>query len=203
MLPVGTIRLIRRLLPQVKLIFLMRDPLARAWSHAKHNFGYREANFASRTAAFEAVPDRQWRENFAHDWPLANGDYLGQLRRWLSVFPREQLYVGFYESLARRPETLLRDLFGFLGIDPDVLDHFDLETSQRSTNRIQPRSEMANTVESGIVGNGILRRAGLLIRYGNLGVLYDRPGRIRHCPLNTRAKLRVCGHSQKRCAGKH
>src|SRR5438445_733924 len=89
-----------------------------------------------------------------------------------------------------------------LGIDPDVLDHLDLETSHRSTNGVQPRSKMANTVESGIVRNGILRRAGLLIRYGNLGVLYDRPGRIRHCPLNTRAKLRVCGHSQKRCAGK-
>jgi len=120
LLPVGRIRLIRRLLPQVKLIFLMRDPVARAWSHAKHNFRYREASFAGRTAAFEAVTDRQWRANFAHDWPLASGDYLGQLRRWLSVFPREQLYVAFYESIARQPETLLRDLFGFLGVDPAV-----------------------------------------------------------------------------------
>ncbi len=119
-LPLGRIRLIRRLLPQVKLIFLMRDPVARAWSHAKHNFRYREASFAGRTAALEAVPDRQWHESFTHEWPLANGDYLGQLQRWLSVFPREQLYVGYYESIARQPETLLRDLFRFLGVDPVV-----------------------------------------------------------------------------------
>ena len=120
LLPVSRIRLIRRLLPQVKLIFLMRDPVARAWSHAKHNFRYREASFTGCTADFEAVTDRQWCDNFAHDWPLANGDYLGQLRRWLSVFPREQLYVGFYESIVRQPETLLRDLFSFLGVDPEV-----------------------------------------------------------------------------------
>src|SRR5215813_11373523 len=120
LLPVGRIRLIRRLLPPVKLIFLMREPIARAWSHAKHNYRYAEANFASCTTSFKGLSDRHWRENFAHEWPLASGDYLGQLRRWLSVFPREQLYVGFYESIARQPETLLRDLFAFLGVNPAV-----------------------------------------------------------------------------------
>src|SRR5262249_16352453 len=112
-LPLSRIRLIRRLLPDVKLIFLMREPVARAWSHAKHNFRYGEANFAGPAADLANVPGCQWRENFAHEWPLTSGDYLGQLRRWLSVFPREQVYVGFYESIARRPEALLRDLFTF------------------------------------------------------------------------------------------
>ncbi|MBI1913837.1 MAG: sulfotransferase domain-containing protein [Planctomycetes bacterium] len=120
LLPVGRIRLIRRLLPQVKLIFLMREPVGRAWSHAKHNYRYREASFAGCTAPFDAVTDDQWRENFTHDWPLASGDYLGQLLRWRSVFPRAQLYVGFYESIARQPELLLRDLFRFLGVNPEV-----------------------------------------------------------------------------------
>jgi hypothetical protein len=107
-------------MPDVKLIFLMRDPISRAWSHAKHNLRYREANFAAADAEFGAITADQWRENFAHDWPLVSGDYLGQLRRWLAVFPREQMYVGFYESIARRPQTLLRELFTFLGVDADV-----------------------------------------------------------------------------------
>ena len=42
------------------------------------------------------------------------------LRRWSSLFPREQLYVGFYESIASRPQALLRDLFAYLGVNPDV-----------------------------------------------------------------------------------
>jgi len=132
-LPVERVRWIRRLMPDVKLIFLMRDPVSRAWSHAKHNYHYREANFASYTAAFEAITERQWRENFAHEWPLANGDYLGQLRRWLSVFPREQLYLDFYESIAECPQTLLSNIFAFLGVAP-IKDF----SSFRLTERIFP-----------------------------------------------------------------
>jgi hypothetical protein len=132
-LPVGRIRLLRRLRPDLRLIFLMRDPVARAWSHAKHNHYHREANFASSAEALEAVPEAQWRENFTHAWPLACGDYLGQLRRWLSVFPREQVYVGFYESIAKSPECLLRGLFAFLGVEAGV----DLSTL-RLRERVLP-----------------------------------------------------------------
>ncbi len=120
LLPVQRIRLIRLLMPDVKLIFLMRAPVARAWSHAKHNHRYGEANFVSSTAELDSATDDQWRANFQHDWPLASGDYLGQLRRWLSVFPRPQMYVGFYESIARDPTALLRDVFAFLNVRADV-----------------------------------------------------------------------------------
>jgi len=119
-LPVETIRLVRRLFPDVKLLFLMRDPVSRAWSHARHSYRYREANFAACAADLDAIADGQWLENFGQDWPLASGDYLGQLRRWLSVFPRERIHVGFYEAIAGRPQEMLREIFAFLGVTPDV-----------------------------------------------------------------------------------
>jgi hypothetical protein len=122
LLPVAMIRLIRRLFPDLRLVFLLREPISRAWSHARHNHRYREANFSrpAGPAPLAAVSERQWRENFTHDWPLASGDYLGQLRRWLSVFPRERVYVGYYESIARSPAALLRDIFSLLGLSADV-----------------------------------------------------------------------------------
>jgi hypothetical protein len=116
LLPVERIRLIRSLMPGVRLVYLMREPVARAWSHARHNHLYGEANFLSLPSG--PATEGQWRENFTHDWPLNSGDYLGQLRRWLSVFPPEQMYVGFYESIAREPAALLRRVFAFLGADP-------------------------------------------------------------------------------------
>lgn len=119
-LPVARIRLIRALLPDVKLLFLMRDPVARAWSHAKHTYRYREANFSAGAGPLDGVTDAQWCNNFAHDWTLAAGDYLGQLRRWLSIFPREQMFIGYYESLATRPEALLREVFAFLGVSSEL-----------------------------------------------------------------------------------
>jgi hypothetical protein len=120
LLPVERIQLIHWLMPDVKIIFLMRDPIGRAWSHAKHNHRYGEANFIGSSKAFAAVDDADWMKNFTHDWPLASGDYLGQLRRWLTVFPREQLYVGFYESIASNPESLLREVLDFLGAGKEV-----------------------------------------------------------------------------------
>ncbi len=119
-LPTARIRLLRRLIPDLKLIFLLREPIARAWSHAKHTHRYREATFAGNTSDFAAVTAADWQANFAHDWLTTSGDYLGQLQRWLSVFPREQVYVGFHESIAARPAELLRDIFAFLGVDPGV-----------------------------------------------------------------------------------
>ena len=76
-LPLETIRRIRGLMPDLKLIFMMREPIARSWSHAKHNYRFCEANFADTACEFAAVSESRWRENFVHEWPLASGDYLG------------------------------------------------------------------------------------------------------------------------------
>ncbi len=119
-LSVEQIQAIRRLMPNVKLIFLMRDPVSRAWSHAKHTHRYREANFEESATKYEDVTETEWETNFSHDWPLTSGDYLGQLKRWSSVFPREQMYVGFYESIGTRPVEMLQEIFAFLGTDADV-----------------------------------------------------------------------------------
>src|SRR4051794_30915368 len=113
-LPPERIRLVRELLPDVKLVFLMRDPIARAWSHVRHAFRYRESVFADWQGDFEDVPDSLWREALRNAWSLASGDYLGQLRRWLEVFPRDQLFVGFYESIASEPDDLLRHVLDFV-----------------------------------------------------------------------------------------
>jgi hypothetical protein len=107
-------------MPDVKLIYLMREPAARAWSHAKHMHRYREGHFADCSLPREAMTDTLWKEAFAAEWPLASGDYLGHLRRWRSAFPAGQMFVGFYESIAERPADLLRDIFAFLGVDPHV-----------------------------------------------------------------------------------
>jgi hypothetical protein len=120
LLPPRMIGLIRALMPRVKLIFLMRDPVTRAWSHARHNYRYREANFRGYAGVLDAVADAEWRANFRHPWPLLAGDYLGQLRRWLAVFPREQLYIDCYERMRTDPVGLLRDVLAFLGARVDV-----------------------------------------------------------------------------------
>jgi hypothetical protein len=118
-LPVSAIWRVRALMPDAKLVFLMRDPVARAWSHARHAHRYGEISCAD-------LPDggapgaREWCAAAANEWALLSGDYLGQLRRWASAFPPDQLFVGFYEEIAERPAHLLRRVLRFLGARPEV-----------------------------------------------------------------------------------
>jgi hypothetical protein len=111
---------IRDLVPGMKLIFLMRDPVSRAWSHAKHMHRYREGCFDDCTTPLAKLGVERWLQHMAGEWPLVMGDYLGQLRRWLKVFPREQVFVGFFDSITGEPGTLLRRIFEFLGVDPNI-----------------------------------------------------------------------------------
>lgn len=127
LLPPRMIRLLRELMPELKILFLLRDPVERAWSHARHNWRHGEANFAADRPTLEQVVDEQWFENFAHPWPSFSGDYLGQLRRWRAIFPREQIYVGFFEDIGAEPEKLLAEIFGFLGIGPFQVPEGKLE----------------------------------------------------------------------------
>ncbi len=100
----------------------MREPASRAWSHARHNFREQEATFRGFSGRLDEVTDEKWIECLTDDWNRLSGDYLGQLQRWLSVFPREQVYLGFFEEIVHSPRRLLREILEFLELDPSFAD---------------------------------------------------------------------------------
>jgi hypothetical protein len=102
----------RRWMPELKLLFMMRDPVARAWSHARKDFPQFRGIAAEEASVDELIA-------FA-DQPqvAARGEYLTCLRAWLEHFSREQLWCGFLENAASDPTATLTDLFTFLGVDP-------------------------------------------------------------------------------------
>lgn len=117
-LPSQVMEFLKSINPNLKFIFLMRDPMERAWSHAKHNYRFREANF--RFFDRDVISDSQWVENFLHEWPFSQGDYLGILRRWLFVFPKENFFVGFFDSIKSEPQKLLKKIWAHLGVETNV-----------------------------------------------------------------------------------
>ncbi len=115
-LPLSMIRSIKRRFPHLKLIFLMRNPIQRAWSEAKHAYLHRERAFAAFDGSFAAVPEGKFLEQFTELYNVNGGDYLACLKRWLSCFDRDQICVGFFESIATAPRQLLNQLFRHLGV---------------------------------------------------------------------------------------
>ena len=113
LVPEARVREIRQLLPDVKLLVLLRDPVEREWSRVTHAF--RKDGRDIRAADDEEIIALLERGTLA-----SRGGYSGTIEKWLRHYPAEQLFVGFYEDLQARPQGLLTDVFAFLGVATDV-----------------------------------------------------------------------------------
>ncbi|MEO7677467.1 MAG: hypothetical protein ABIV39_11960, partial [Verrucomicrobiota bacterium] len=67
-----------------------------------------EATESEILASFHYVPRKE------------NTDFPKILDHWSSIFPKEQLFVGFFEEITGDPQSLLRKIFTFLEVSPDV-----------------------------------------------------------------------------------
>jgi hypothetical protein len=108
------IRFVRRLLPELRLILLLRDPIQRAWSQALMNLVTRPGR------RFAELPEEEFIRHFESPRSMARGDYATILERWSDAFPSEQLFVGFFEEIAERPRELLERILGFLGVSRHI-----------------------------------------------------------------------------------
>ncbi len=111
-LPDERIAVIRRWRPELRLLFIMRDPVERAWSHARKDF----AKYWGQEPEAATLDDL--RPFFDDPNVYRRGDYLACLQAWLAHFPRERLLLSCMEDIVADPRELLREHFAFLGVDP-------------------------------------------------------------------------------------
>lgn len=111
-IPQERIRFIRSIMPDVRLVFMIRNPIERTWSHAVMNL----VKFSGKK--IEEISDAKFRRHFIRS--KERSDYPMILDRWLSVFPEKQLYVGFFEDIATCPKKLLSETFAHLGVTQNV-----------------------------------------------------------------------------------
>lgn len=112
---------LRRSVPDVRLVAVLREPVARAYSAFSHlvRDGRETAgSFAEALAQEDARVAGGWE----HIWHYARmGRYAEQLRRYDALFAPEQLRVYLHEDLLTRPHEVMRDLLDFLEVDPTLL----------------------------------------------------------------------------------
>jgi hypothetical protein len=127
---------IRTHVPQAKLIYVLREPVARAYSYYVQLVKNRQNASQSPAVArsFEecvfpaAYPGRVRGSDFfagfdGHlpDDPelfLAGSDYIGQIATYLTEFERSQIHFVLFEDFMRRPDQTLAGILSFLGVDP-------------------------------------------------------------------------------------
>ena len=126
----------RTLVPDARLIALVRNPVDRAYSQYQHAvaLGREPLSFEDALAAEDertrgevdrlvADPRAFSRAWWDHTY-VARGRYAEQLERWLRVFPREQLLVVATEELGAAPGETYAASLGFLGAAPYTLAQY-------------------------------------------------------------------------------
>jgi hypothetical protein len=124
---------VAEILPRVKLIALLRNPVDRAYSHYQHERrrGYEALSFEQaieqETARLAGEVEKILRDqgydsyNHQHYSYLSRGVYVDQLERWMAVFPHEQLLIVQSEQLYAEPATTVQQVMSFLGISTPAL----------------------------------------------------------------------------------
>ncbi len=103
----GVIAHVHEIMPETKIVLMVRNPIERAWSQSLMDF--------SRAGSLEAVPDERFHRHFEGNRPRLFSDYLRTIENWSSFYPEEQIFIGFLEDVHFYPDDLLRRLYGFLG----------------------------------------------------------------------------------------
>lgn len=106
---------IAEVLPGVKLIFTLRNPIDRAYSHWWH-----ERSKNKHTFEFTEVFNNY---DLYDDW-VVPGLYYRHLTRYLQHFPDEQIKICFFDDLVDDDLAFYRDVCKFLNIDADYVPEY-------------------------------------------------------------------------------
>jgi hypothetical protein len=99
--------------PNLKVIFLARDPVERLWSHLSMEVHYRQIEPFDVTNIDEVDRNLFRRGMLLRSYPSA------VVARWKRYVHPEQFRVYFFDDLQRNPSELRCSILRFLGANPD------------------------------------------------------------------------------------
>ena len=107
------IRQVIEYFPNLRVIFLARDPVERVWSHLSMEVHYRQIEPFDPTNIDEVDRNLSRRGLLLRSYPSA------VVARWKRYVHPDLFRVYFFDDLQRNPTELRRSILRFLGGDPD------------------------------------------------------------------------------------
>jgi hypothetical protein len=94
--------------PEIKIFYCLRHPVDRIWSHYQF------------TTHFVGKEDRPIMQALREEPEYLNMTrYHRNLSFYKEQFDDDQIFIIWFEDIYRQPAALLREIFTFLGVDPD------------------------------------------------------------------------------------
>lgn len=111
---------IASLIPSAKIIFILRNPIERAYSAYWHY-------------VYKGMISQSFTNQIRFDGLgiLSMGLYEKQIKHYMNYFPREQLHFVIFEAFKSNKQTTIDNILQFLNVDGKI----DVQTSNEKTNR--------------------------------------------------------------------
>ena len=125
---------ISNILPNIKIIVLLRNPVERAfsdWKHAGQETLTFEEALKQESQKIDGEEERiienpnyisltHWRRAYRYQ-----GNYKKFLKRWFDYFPKEQFHIIKSEDLYHNTSSVMNDVYKFLNIESFELEKYD------------------------------------------------------------------------------
>jgi hypothetical protein len=120
----ATIREIGALLPNLRVFYSVRNPMARAWSSALMALERAEMTIDEASHLW-------FLDHFKSAGSRRRGDYLSCITKWQSVFSGEQFLTIMFDDIVRDPGRVLAIFCRHLDVDPNWLS--DVPSAELAT----------------------------------------------------------------------
>jgi sulfotransferase family protein len=104
---------ITTLRPEIKAILMIRNPIDRAWSHAKKDLA------RNRHRRLEDVSPQEFEHFFRDPYQQRCARYVENIDTWSAALQPGHLHVAVFDDIDARPEALLLEVMAFLGVRSD------------------------------------------------------------------------------------
>lgn len=140
-------RRIQELVPNVKLVFMLRNPVDRTYSHYWH-----------RVKTGRAMHTFEHELQHGPSTLLLRSFYRGQLERYFKYFSRSQVKVVLFEHFVADTQTVVDNVCSFLGLSTSVnLAKVEAHKNKSPVPRWPGIQRLFNYLATGVEGRGDTR----------------------------------------------
>ena len=102
-------------LPDIKVFYIVRDPIERAWSTIR----YHEKRYEQKLTDMPVQEIKEYLSNSA----IANrSDYDAVIERWSKILPEDQFLVLWYDQIIEEPNKIRHQLYDFLNMEHGLVE---------------------------------------------------------------------------------
>ena len=125
----------------VKLIFMLRNPVDRAYSHywMSYRRGFELLNFDDAIKAEKERLKNKEKHAIWHYSYLDRGLYYKQIEKYLNVFDKSQMHFVVFEEFVNNMQIELNKIYDFLDVSP--LEITEDKIKEKSNEGNYPKSE--------------------------------------------------------------